>query len=229
MRTATLAKLSLTAAVGLGALIGQSTIASAGVTPKGGTIQVAPTPHIDPSGGVKVGPAPTTSTTMKPLGGVVIDPQPDPPFDPDLPLSIGEDDECTGPSCVIAPAPDPEPCTKVLGCDDLDLDSDPGCTFTHGCPEPCEEDPTLPQCNLTSDGGTTDGGSTGGTDGHGTTGGTDGQGTTGGTTGDTTGDHGGRLPHTGLDVTAMAALGLGLAGTGVALRRLGRRRSPSAS
>jgi hypothetical protein len=220
MRTAILAKLSLTAAVGLGVLVGQSTIASAGVTPQGGgTIQVAPHPNIDPSGPVKVGPAVTTSTTMKPLGGVVVHPQPDPPFDPDLPLSVGDDDDCTGPACDIAPAPHPKPCTKLLGCDDLDLGTDPGCTFTHGCPDPsCEEDPHQPRCNLTSDGGTTDGGSTdgGSTDGHGTTGGT-------------TGGHGSRLPHTGVDASLMAALGLGLAGTGVALKRLGRRRTTSES
>jgi hypothetical protein len=234
MRSATLAKLALTATVGIGALVGQSTFASAG-TPQGpGTVKVGP--HTDPTIPPLKGDftSPTTPTTVD--HGVIVlpdpEPQPDPPFDPDLPIAQPDDEPCTLPSCdKVGPHGDDDPtgCNKLLAnCDEID--SDPGCTLTHGCPdddpepEPCQSDhgartqcdpPEEPcrsdhdartQCDPPGDDGGTDGGTTGG----GTTGG----GTTGG---------GGRLPHTGSDAMARVVAGLGIGGLGVALKRLGRR------
>ena len=226
MRSATLAKLALTATVGIGALIGQATIASAGPGPV-------------------IKAAPVTTTTIKPipadpadycdfhlcLEADPVDPQPDPPFDPDLPIAQPEDgDDCPAqmPNCDKAPVPQDD--------DDPDLDPDlpldgpdQGCTLTHGCPdedEPCSsEDDARTNCGgqpcssedqartNCDDGGTDDGGTDGET--------TDG-GTTGGTTGGTDG-HDGRLPHTGTDVATMAAAGLGLTGIGAAAKRMSRR------
>ena len=217
MRSATLAKLALTATVGIGALIGQSNIAAAGNGPV-----------------IKAGPA--TTTTIKPipadpadycdfhlcLESTPADPQPDPPFDPDLPIAQPEDDDdCPAqmPSCDKAPVPhdDDEPDFDP----DLPLgDPDPGCNVTHGCPgedEPCSsEDDARTQCDRPgdSDGGTT-GPPEGGTDG---TDGTDGQATDGGTTGG-----GGRLPKTGVEIMSLAGLGAGGIGIGAALKRFGRK------
>jgi hypothetical protein len=222
MRSATLAKLALTATVGIGALVGQATFASAG-TPQGpGSIQVGP--HTDPTIPPLKGDftSPTTPTTID--HGVIVlpdpDPQPDPPFDPDLPIAQPEDHPCNLPHCdEIGPGDggDPTGCNELLAsCDEID--SDPGCTFTHGCPgdectpvpggpdcpgdEPCQSDHgARTQCDPPGDDGGTDGGTTGG-----------------GTT-----DGGGHLPHTGVDTMAMVGLGLGIGGVGVALKRLGRR------
>jgi hypothetical protein len=240
MRSATLAKLALTATVGIGALVGQSTFASAG-TPQGpGTVKVAP--HTDPTIPPKKGDftSPTPPTTVAPGGVIVLpdpEPQPDPPFDPDLPIAQPEDQPCHLPSCDKAgPHGDDDPtgCNKLLAnCDTID--SDPGCTFTHGCPdddpepEPCQSDqgartqcdPPEEPCRSDHDARTQcDRPDDGGTDGGTTDGGTTGGGTTGG---GTDGDHGGRLPHTGVDAMTILARGLGLSGAGVALKRLGRR------
>jgi LPXTG-motif cell wall-anchored protein len=215
MRSATLAKLALTATVGIGALIGQANIASAG------------------NGPMIIKAAPTTTTTVKPikadpadycdlhlcLEADPVDPQPDPPFDPDLPIAQPEDDHCPAitPSCDLAPAPqgDDDPDSPIDP--DLPLDSPhPGCQTTHGCPpedQPCSsEDQARTNCD---GGGTTDGGTDDG--------GTDGQTTDGGTTGGGTDGHDGHLPHTGTDVASMALVGLGLTGVGAAAKRFSRK------
>jgi LPXTG-motif cell wall-anchored protein len=233
MRSATLAKLALTATVGIGALVGQAAIAQAGPAPLGpSSFEVGPHPDptIPPIKGNKV----TPPTTVDPGGVIVLpepDPQPDPPFDPQPPIAQPTGDACNLPSCDKVgpqgdPDPDPKPgCNKLLAsCDKIT--SDPGCTLTHGCPgedpepdpEPCRSDlGARTQCEPP----TTDGGGDGGTDGGGD-GGTDGGTTTGG--GTTGGDHGGKLPHTGVDAMAMVGLGLGLGGVGAALKLLGRRK-----
>jgi LPXTG-motif cell wall-anchored protein len=236
MRKATVAKLSLTAAVGLGTLLGQATSAQ------------AETPPYQPGDKVFV-PAPPT--TIKPLVAVPVDPDPEPPFDSDLPLTLPEDD-CDQPSCDKAPPPqgDPEPeCNPIAVCDEIT--SDPGCTWTHGCPEDpepecnpiavCDEITSDPGCNIThgscDDGGTdggdegTDGGDEGTDDGGDETPdcddtpngpaelceeGTDGDETDGGT-------GGGTLPKTGAEMATWAIAGLGLTGMGAALRKLGKR------
>ena len=226
MRSATLAKLALTATVGIGALIGQANIASAG------------------NGPMIIKAGPTTTTTMKPIQADPADycdvhlcieagpadPQPDPPFDPDLPIAQPDDDDCPAqlPNCDKAPPPpgDDDPGSPFDS--DLPLDNpDPGCNTTHGCPpedQPCSsEDDARTNCGgqpcssedqartNCDDGGTDDGG-------------TDGQTTDGGTTtGGGTDGHEGRLPHTGADVASMAAVGLGLTGIGAAVKRLGRK------
>jgi hypothetical protein len=224
MRSATLAKLALTATVGIGALIGSANLASAGVSPTGGTMKVAP--HVDPGPKDKLAPVPTTSTTITPMGGVIVnpdpEPQPDPPFDPDLPIAQPEPDDCYPQvSCDLAPVPQDvdHGCNELLvNCDEL-AQPEPDCNTTHGCPgEPCVDEHGNPDC-------LTDGGGTGGTDGTDGTDGSGDEGTTGGSTGGTDGTdgHGGRLPHTGLDTMAMVGMGLGLTGAGAALKRLGRR------
>jgi hypothetical protein len=222
MRSATLAKLALTATVGIGALIGQSTMASAGPGPQ--------------QGSVKLGPAPTT--TIKPipadpadycdfhlcLESTPVDPQPDPPFDPDLPIAQPEDDDdCPAqmPNCDKAPPPQDDDDPEQPFDPDLPLDGpDQGCQLTHGCPdedepgddEPCRSDhDARTNCEGGTD-GTTDGGTDGTTDGT-TDGGTDG----------TTGGHDGRLPKTGVEVMSLVGLGAGGVGIGAVLKRLGRR------
>jgi LPXTG-motif cell wall-anchored protein len=221
MRSALLAKLALTATVGIGALVGQATIAQAGPAPKGpGSIQIGPhtDPTIPPVNGFKVSPP----TTVDP-GGVIVMPQPepdpDPPFEPaDLPLAQPEADTCNQPSCdKVGPqgGSDPDPgsggCNKLLAnCDEI-TSADPGCQLTHGCPdedpdpEPCRSDlDARTQCDRPGD----DGGSDGGDDGGETT---------------RSKGHSGRLPHTGADAMALVGLGLGVGGAGVVLKRLGRR------
>jgi hypothetical protein len=220
MRSATLAKLALTATVGIGALVGQATIAQAGPAPQGpGSMQIGPhtDPTIPPLKGDKVSPP----TTVDP-GGVIVMPQPepnpDPPFEPaDLPIAQPEPDTCDQPSCDKAgpkadPEPDPTGCNKLLAnCDEI-TSADPGCQLTHGCPdedpdpEPCRSDlDARTQCDRPGDDGGSDGG------------------TTGGETTTSEEDHGGRLPHTGADAMALVGLGLGVGGAGVVLRLLGRR------
>jgi hypothetical protein len=135
MRSATLAKLALTATVGIGALIGQATLASAGPGPQ--------------QGSVKFGPAPTT--TMKPLEADPVDycdlhlclpadevdPEPPKPCGPIdcLPAEEVEpqsQDECDGPSCT-----------------EIDDKDGPGCKWTHGCPQDddeCVPDAGRPPC-----------------------------------------------------------------------------------
>ena len=227
MRSATLAKLALTATVGIGALIGQADVASAG-----------PGPIIKA--------APTTPTTIKPipadpadycdfhlcLESTPVDPQPDPPFDPDLPIAQPEDDDCPAqmPNCDKAPPPQDDDDPEQPFDPDLPLDNpDPGCNTTHGCPGdevPCSsEDDARTQCEEPcrsdhdarthcdeggTDGDTPDGGTDGGTDGTPTDGGT-------------TGGSGARLPKTGVEIMGLVGLGAGGVGIGAALKRLGRR------
>jgi hypothetical protein len=253
MRSATLAKLALTATVGIGALIGQATLASAGPGPQPGS--------------VKLGPAPTT--TMKPLEADPVDycdihlclpadevdPEPPKPCGPIdcLPAEEVEpqsQDECEGPSCT-----------------EIDDKDGPGCKWTHGCPpdeDPCVPDEGRPPCpgddpcggdqaarrhcedpcdepgptrslddcdpcdepELPRHAGDDDcgGGTDGGTDGT-TDGGTDGT-TDGGTDGTTDGGTdgpGGRLPKTGVEILSLVGLGAGGVGIGAVLKRLGRR------
>ena len=233
MRKATFAKLSLTAAVGLGTLVGQATIAHAG-PPQQGTLV------LDQSGDSIEDFAPAPTTTVPHFPGVIVhpeDPEPDPPFDPDLPIAQPEADDCDFP-CDKAPVPqDPEPeCNPMVLCDEIT--SDPGCTWTHGCePDPecnpmvlCDEITSDPGCNVTHgdcDEGTDDGGTDGGTDGETDDGGDEGttdDGTTGGTT-DGGGSDGGSLPRTGAELATWAIAGLGLTGVGAALKKLGKHQS----
>jgi hypothetical protein len=222
MRKAMVAKLSLTAAVGLGTLFHAGT-AQAETPPK----------QLDQTGDIKWAPAPPT--TIGPIVANPVDPDPDPPFDPDLPIAQPEADDCDQPSCDKAPVPQPEPeCNPIALCDEIT--SDPGCTWTHGCPEDpepecnellanCDEITSDPGCNVThgdcdEDGGDegTDGGDEGTDDGgdESTTGGsTDGEPTDGGS--------GGSLPRTGAEMATWAVAGLGLTGIGAALRKLGKR------
>lgn len=212
MRTATVAKLSLTAMVGLGSLIAAADLAQAGPGPaQQGSFGIAPTP--------------TTSTTVKVLGpsdlGIAVTPTTVAPLPGDK-VAIPEDDDCTTPACT-------GPGNEI---------TDQGCTWTHGCPGGGTggSDGGTDGGTKGTDGGT-DGATDGGTDGsdRGTDGGTEGtdgqadRGTDGPTTtdggqSDGGGTGGGRLPKTGGDVLTIAGTGLGLTGLGAALRRLGRRR-----
>ena len=232
MRKATFAKLSLTAMVGLGTLVGQATMAQAGPPQTNGGVIIA---------------QPTTTTTIKPIPADPVGPcgqidcdqadevDPDPPFDPDLPIAQPEADDCDQPSCDKAPVPQPDPdpeCNPHVLCDEIT--SDPGCTWTHGCPQPDPECPEIALCDeITSDPGCTlthgdcgggDEGTDGGDEGtDGTTGGDDGtDGTTGGGQGTDGGGHD-SLPRTGAEMATWAIAGLGLTGVGAALRKLGKR------
>lgn len=213
MRTATVAKLSLTALVGLGSLFGTANVAQAGPGPV-----------------IKAGPA-TTTTTVKPMQGDLIevpycdahlcieatpvDPTPDPPKPGDLPIALPDPDD--GPDDKLGPNgndPDPEPgCPENVLCDEL-AQPEPECNVTHGCDEG-----GTGGGDGGSDGETTDGGADGGSDG-----GTDGVTSDGGDTdGGSTG--GGPLPKTGGDIATILGVGLGLTGVGAAARKLGRRHS----
>ena len=230
MRTATLAKLALTATVGIGALLGQTSMASAGPGPQQGTVKLAP-----------------TTTTIKPLVADPVD-----HCDLHLCLPADEVDPDDEPCGIIdcLPAEELEPQDIPKGPDDKD-GPDQGCELTHGCPEdedPCKNDhaarseccedrpgggaPRTAQdeCEGGTD-GTTDGGTDGtdGTDGTTTDGGTDGttdggtDGTTdGGTDGGTDGP-GGRLPKTGVELLGLVGLGAGGLGLGALLKRFGRQ------
>lgn len=231
MRLAPIAKLSLTAVVGLGSLLAPATLAAAG----------GPGPV---NGGVvKAGPAPTTTTTVKPMQGDQIgveycdvhlcipgeevDPDPGPTCNPQL---------CDGPAKDKVALPEDPQCNPIL-CDgpaDDKVKDDQGCTFTHGCPDEGDGGTDGGQGSTGGDdGGTdghgTDGGTDGGTDSQGTDGGTDGPTTDGGTQtdGGTTHDGGstggGRLPKTGGEIMTLVGLGLGLTGAGMGAKRLARR------
>jgi LPXTG-motif cell wall-anchored protein len=216
MRKATFAKLSLTALVGLGTLVGQASAAEAGPP--------------QPNGGVII--AQPTTTTMKPLKAAPAEPKSCGAIDCMEATEV--DPQADLP--VVQPEPQPEPpqdagCNPNVLCDEIT--SDPGCTWTHGCPQPEPECPDIvASCDLTSDpgctithgecdgddegtdGGGTDGGDEG-TDDGGDEDGTDGEdGTTGG---------GGTLPKTGAEMATWAVAGLGLTGLGAALRKLGKR------
>ena len=237
MRTATVAKLSFTAMVGLGTLIGSAGIAQAGPGPV-------------KQGSLNGGPVPTTSTTVKDLSNdnigvaycdvhLCLDAEevdPTPPTPPKLPgdkIALPDDDDCNTPACDLddkIALPGDDDCNLTLGCDDLPI-KDSGCQWTHGCPQ--DEGGTGGGTGG-SDGGTegTDGGGTEGTDGGGSDGqtdggtqGTDGETSDGGQSDGGTGGSGGRLPKTGGDIVAIAGTGLGLTGIGAALRRFSRRRN----
>ena len=237
MRKATFAKLSLTAAVGIGTLVGQATIAHAG-PPKQAEVLI-----LDQSGDTIDDYAPAPTTTIPHFQGEIVNPnQPDadPPFDPDLPIAQPEDD-CPQPKCDAAPAPqDPQgECNPNVLCDELTSDD---CTWTHGCPQPDPECPPIVLCDeLTSDPGCTithgecdgdDEGTDGGDEGtdeggdEGTDDGGD-EGTDGGTDGtnDEGGTGGGSLPRTGAEMATWAVAGLGLTGVGAALKKLSKRHS----
>ena len=211
MPTATLAKLALTASVGLGTLITLAGPARAETPPQqGGMVLTTPTTT----------PAPDP---IPPVDGHIAlpeaDPDPEPPVDvPDLPLADpqgpGDPDPCPQISCDLElpdagdEPDDPGACDTIALCDEL-AQPEPGCTLTHGCEAPTPECPG-PQasCDLTDDPGEPDGEEPDGEE-------------PGGDDGSSGGDRG-SLPRTGATLGALLLAGTGLTGLGAVLRRSGR-------
>ncbi len=214
MRTATLAKLALTASVGFGSLITLADTAQAKPpAQQGGIVLTTPTTKPDPH------PGPLQGEIVLPQG----DPQPDPPFEPELPLADAPD-ECPQPQCDKAPPPqdeDPEDaCDTIALCDEItDV---PDCT--HGCdgdPDP-ECNPLQAACDKVPPPGDDPGDEDGCED--------DlvadlcpEPGDEPGDEPETGDDDRGSLPHTGATIAGLVVAGTGLTGLGAALKRLGRR------
>lgn len=148
MRTHRAATLTLTAAVGLGTLIGQAAPAFAAPKPSNGSviIQSGHQDPVGPQGPKDLGPA--TTTTVKPLGpgSIVIPPHVDPPVDPPGPGDVivfpgghGDPEPCVGPLCGPGDVSLPDPCTPVPG----GPDCLPPCMHprTNDAGDPCQPDP----------------------------------------------------------------------------------------
>ena len=210
MRTASLAKLALTAAVGFGALVGLADTAQAETPPHqgGGLVLTTPTTKPDPHPGPQV------------EGQLVLpqdEPDPEPPIDPDLPIANpqghGDPDPCPQISCDLEqpePGDDPDPgqCGQIALCDEL-TNPEPGCNLTHGCEDPDPECHELQaSCDLTDrpDEPGDDPGDEPGDE-------------------PDEGDEGdrGSLPRTGATIGGLVLAGGGLTALGGALKRLGRR------